>query len=107
MNSCYNYNSKLIELIIPKLNILNEVCTSNEKTEMFIIAILRLSILYYLLEYITHYEFLYITANILILLTLVSIFIIIIKVPQEIQDELNKKNNKEIKLFVEQEQEQE
>lgn len=93
---CENYEFSYIDLLIPRLNILNTPCTSDDKTQMFAIALFRLLIVYYLTEQCKWF-------NIFIVLTLISIFIIIIQVPQDIQDEINMAQQKEIPLFVDSE----
>lgn len=43
-NSCISYNTKILDFIIPPLSTLNNLCVSYDKTEMFIVSVLRLGI---------------------------------------------------------------
>ncbi len=95
---CYEYEFSYIDFIIPRPNIFNILCTSDVKTQLFIIALIRLYILYLLTQYFRTTSCIYELFIMLIIFTLISIFIITIKIPQDIELE-NKDIVKEIPLF--------
>ena len=43
-NSCISYNTKMMDLIIPSWSTFNNLCTSYDKTEMFLVSVLRLGV---------------------------------------------------------------
>ncbi len=54
MEECINYTYSLLELIIPSIQIQHKFCSSIDKTNLLIISLLRLFIVYRLFNYLNN-----------------------------------------------------
>lgn len=78
---CTNYNFHPIELIFPyNFDLFYKLCVIRDKTNMFLVIIVRLLIYYYLLQYVTN-DLGKSLFYILIILSVISLVIVILKQP--------------------------
>lgn len=50
---CINYNFSYFDLLIPSYEIFFKLCVARDKTNMFLISIIRLIIVYYIFTYLS------------------------------------------------------
>ena len=102
-SECTDYKIKIYDLLVPPYQTLYKICTIREKTYMFILAIIRLYILYKIIKYLQiHYDvkfnvkkpyrlMLYVTLIIYMLINISVLIIITFKKP-----DINKNVDSEI-----------
>ncbi len=73
MEECINYTYSLLELIVPSAQIQRKFCSSIDKTKILIISLLRLFIVCILFKYLNKNEFVLVSLNNPIKLTLFMI----------------------------------
>lgn len=87
MINCFEYEPGIIDIIVPKYNIFEKVCVSDDKTLMLIIAVIRVTIIYGILYYLHKYvitnkqNILFMTLFIWLCINILFIFIIMFKNP--------------------------
>jgi len=105
MDKCINYTYSLYELLIPSLKILQKFCSSIDKTNLFLMSLLRLFIIYRLFFYLNNKELILFSINnpikftffmiclIYLLINIAYIVIIFYKKPDYDQRELDQKSD--------------
>ena len=78
---CISYQPKLYEFLLPSTILLKKLCLSYDKTELFIVSLIRLLIYIILLNLIKKHDYIQKILYVIILLNLIYLFVIIIKTP--------------------------
>ena len=79
--NCIGYQNKLYEFLLPSTIILKKLCMSYDKTELFIVSLIRLLIYIILLNSLQKYNYIQKILYVIILLNLIYLVIIVIKTP--------------------------
>lgn len=79
--NCIGYQNKLYEFLLPSTIILKKFCMSYDKTELFIVSLIRLLIYIILLNSLQKYDYIQKILYVIILLNLIYLVIIVIKTP--------------------------
>ena len=80
-SNCISYQNKLYEYLLPSPVLLKKLCMSYDKTELFIISVIRLIVFIILLKSTHNYKYVRVILYIIILLNLIYLIIIITKTP--------------------------
>lgn len=76
MSNCISYESRLFEYLIPSPVVVSTMCSSHDKTELFVISLTRLLvyvIIYYLFENVINLDEHYIIKYLLFIVILINI----------------------------------
>lgn len=101
MNLCTNYKFKLKHAILPPLHIFYKLCQIRDKTVLFLSTILRMVVYYLIYILITQYNLfnigktvsnktLIIITNIVLILSIISLLLVIIKQPELNETQIDK-----------------
>lgn len=55
LSDCYTYNFKLWHLLFPQVDVFDKLCTSNDKTYLFILSFVRCLLISLVLKYYNQY----------------------------------------------------
>lgn len=83
-NKCSNYNFNILHIIIPPVQTFTKLCVARDKTEMFIICLLRI-ILWFYINYFFSSRLIYW----ILILNIISFVITLLKFPEFSKDDIN------------------
>lgn len=81
---CSTYDYKYIDLFVPNMILFKRLCSSYDKTAMFVTSFIRLIMSYITGYYLSNYNMVSIICNMLIIINAIILLIVIIKVPVHI-----------------------